>query len=288
MGRIDRSARVTDFYSPQYKKTTTVLAVFFVLGIILSFFYLNFAWNKYEKMSSDEALVLAKSLEALINPEHLASFSGNDEDLLNPDYSIVKSNLERLTQTENQIHFAYIIEESDGNIIFLVDSEPSNSIDYSPPGQIYTEADAATYESFLSGDAVLTDPSADRWGTWISALVPIKNPDTGSTIAVFGIDFAASEWYSLIWNRMILDIIIVMCLLSLLLTLMYLGAQRSILKVVIEKLEHDEALFHAVFNQAPVGIAVVNDKHLEVARLLGQLILFPKRDQLCGTANAVI
>ncbi len=62
---------------------------------------------------------------------------------------------------------------------------------------------------------MLSELQTDRWGTWISALVPIKDPDTGKIIAILGIDYPASEWYARIWKRMIPDGIIVISILLL-------------------------------------------------------------------------
>ncbi|MFZ4581004.1 MAG: response regulator, partial [Paludibacter sp.] len=43
---------------------------------------------------------------------------------------------------------------------------------------------------------ILTKPTTDKWGTWISVLTPIKDPTTGKIIAVMGIDYAANEWFN--------------------------------------------------------------------------------------------
>ncbi|MFA7368218.1 MAG: response regulator, partial [Kiritimatiellales bacterium] len=37
-------------------------------------------------------------------------------------------------------------------------------------------------------------PAADRWGTWVSALIPLTNPQTGAAAAVLGMDIDARTW----------------------------------------------------------------------------------------------
>src|SRR6185503_12616835 len=37
-------------------------------------------------------------------------------------------------------------------------------------------------------------PVTDRWGTWISATVPMRDPATGKIEAVCGIDYPAATW----------------------------------------------------------------------------------------------
>src|SRR6185503_15116579 len=37
-------------------------------------------------------------------------------------------------------------------------------------------------------------PVTDRWGTWISATVPMRDPATGKIEAVCGVDYPAATW----------------------------------------------------------------------------------------------
>ena len=90
----------------------------------------------------------------------------------------------------------------DGRNVFIVDSET----DYdrngrfegereqrTPIGEIYPEADPGLERAFL-GEAVFDDtPVTDRWGTWISAFVPLHDPE-GRVEAVLGVDFPAAAW----------------------------------------------------------------------------------------------
>ncbi len=55
-----------------------------------------------------------------------------------------------------------------GSVFFLVDSEPPESEDYSPPGQTYPEASAILLNTFVSGKETTEGPLTDRWGTWVS------------------------------------------------------------------------------------------------------------------------
>lgn len=146
-----------------------------------------------------------------MHPEHIAELSGGPEDLKNSEYIMLKSNLMKLVDTTNPIRFAYILDEQDGNIVILLDSEPSDSADYSPPGQVYS----------------------------------------------------SSEWQSRLWKQMISDIIIVLSIFVLLVTQLVIWRQHSILKVLNKKLTFNEALYHSVFDQAPIGIAIGdNESHI--------------------------
>ena len=187
-----RNIKTEEGFSPGMAKSghgkiLTITSI--VIMLVLSGFYLRFAWNRYQNEVAAEAIVLVQSVESVLYPEDVAQLSGGADDLAKSEYSMIKRSLTRLAAVKNPINFAYLLGERNGDIIFLLDSESPESPDYSPPGQVYTEANATIWETFESGKAVLDAPTPDRWGTWISALVPIKNPADGRVIAVLGLDY---------------------------------------------------------------------------------------------------
>ena len=234
----------------------------FVLIALLIGLYLGFEWNRYERIASSEAVMLAQSLEALLDPEQVAKLSGTPEDLKKTEYNLMKTHLKQLVETTNPIYFAYLMGEREGNLVFLIDSEPPASPNYSPPGQVYTEASDIYYAPFRAGKTILTSPTTDRWGTWISVLVPIKDTKHEQVIAVLGIDYSASAWNSNIWQHMTPHMIVGVSILIIFFALLVSLIQGSRLKKLSQKLAFDEALYHCVFDQAPVGIAVgTNESH---------------------------
>ena len=270
----------TGMTKSRHGKILTITSI--VIMFVLSGFYLRFAWNRYQNEAAAEAIMLVQSLESVLYPEDISELSGDANDLAKPEYSMIKRSLTRLAAVKNPINFAYLLGERNGDIIFLLDSESPESPDYSPPGQVYTEANATIWETFASGKAVLDAPTPDRWGTWISALVPIKNPADGRVIAVLGLDYSASEWYSHLWKHMIPDLIIVLCVLILFFVLLYTWKQNFMLKSLGKKLAYSEALYRSVFNQAPVGIAIVNDKNFELKSEFEHLSINPMFEQILG------
>jgi len=264
------------------KQSKTCVILFTVIVIALSGLYLRFAWNRYNDEASTKAIMLAQSLETLLQHQQIAALSGGAEDLAKPEYNMTKLSLTRLVGSKNPIEFAYLMGEQNGKIVFLIDSESPESPDYSPPGQVYEEADNETWEPFKSGKTILSEPATDRWGTWISALVPIKDPTDGRVIAVLGLDYAASEWYANLWQRMIPDVIIVLCVLLLFFALFYTWKQNFILKSLGKKLAYSEALYRSVFDQSPIGIAIVNDKKNSSQSKLELPNINPMFEQIIG------
>ncbi|MGI9241556.1 MAG: histidine kinase dimerization/phospho-acceptor domain-containing protein, partial [Verrucomicrobiales bacterium] len=93
----------------------------------------------------------------------------------------------------------------DGNVL-IVDSET----DYDHNGKIEGERESRTeigevweekndrLEAAFAGEEAFDDlPYVDRWGTWVSAYVPMR--DSGGRVeAVLGVDFHAQEWVAAI------------------------------------------------------------------------------------------
>lgn len=99
---------------------------------------------------------------------------------------------------------------ADGRVVLIVDSET----DYDRDGQYSGEREQRTavgeeYKDVTDAlrrafDGVATFdgiPYNDRWGTWVSAYVPMRGPD-GKVEAVLGVDYDARRWETAIaWNR---------------------------------------------------------------------------------------
>lgn len=264
------------------KKTLVYTFLCILIIVCLSGFYLRLTWNKYQKAVSSEALILAQSLESLLHPNYIEALSGNSSDLEKPEYIMIKNSMQKLVKATKPIHFVYIMAERNGKIVILLDSESPDSENYSPPGQVYDEADFSYLSSLMKGEAVITKPIADRWGTWVSALVPINNPNNDNMIAVLGIDYSAFEWYARLWKLMLPDIIIVLCAFMLFLILLRYRAQHTVLKNMSKQLSFDEALYRSVFNEAPIGIAIVNGKNFISQSEFGNMNINPMFEKILG------
>ncbi|MDD2190598.1 MAG: EAL domain-containing protein [Eubacteriales bacterium] len=264
------------------KHTLMYIIIFIMVIVFISGLYLHFAWNKYKDTASSEAIMLAQSLESVLHTEYIANLSGGPGDLEDLQYIKLKSDLMRLVETTNPIRFAYILDEREGNIVILLSSESPDSTDYSPPGQLFEEANDIYREPFRSGKTILTEKITDRWGSWISVLVPIKDQKNGNVIATLGIGYSASDWQLRLWKQMIPDIIIVLSILVLFGALLLIWIQRSTLKGLNKKLAFDELLYHSVFEQAPIGIAIMNDKNFVTQSEFGDTNINPIFEEILG------
>lgn len=264
------------------KRPWRLWALLLFLYAVLSFLFLSYSFDRYEKIVSTEAIMLGKSLETMFHPEHLNNLKGSEEDLGNPDYQMAKENLIRLKETTNPIYFSYLLQKKGDHLIMLMDSELPGTPEYAPPGEVYEEAESAYFIPFETGEAVLTDITVDRWGKWRSVLVPIKHPDTNEVIAVFGIDYDAVEWDARLWRQMIPDFIITLAVLLLFIAFIRARIRQAQLKKLSRKLTYDEALYRGIFEQAPIGIGLMNGDAFIESSEFGYPSVNPKFEELVG------
>jgi PAS domain S-box-containing protein len=172
-----------------------------------------------DKDEKNHLLELAELGAAAINERRVATLTGTENDINNPDYVRLKEQLERLRRTIKDVRFYYLIRKVDERIIFLVDSEPQGSRDESPPGQDYTEAPAFLRTVFDTGKPSAKGPYSDRWGIWISGFAPIVDNNI-RLIAVLGVDIDASHIAAHIARERLAPILVTL-LLSFLIVLFY-------------------------------------------------------------------
>ena len=86
--------------------------------------------------------------------------------------------------------------QASGAVFFLVDSEPAGAPDYSPPGTSMARHSKGFRRIFDTKTETAVGPVTDRWGTWVAALVPLSDPQSGQMLAVLGVAIDARAWKS--------------------------------------------------------------------------------------------
>ena len=146
-----------------------------------------------------ELLEKARMLSWSLRADQLAKLTGTERDLASPHYQRIKRQLELSLGFYPECRFLYVLRKTgDGPPIFLVESEPADSPDHSPPGQVFTEATPELVATFRTGIAI-TETAKDRWGHWTSALVPIFDPLDSRVVAVLGMDVDSRQWHRFLW-----------------------------------------------------------------------------------------
>ena len=172
-------------------RLTIVVLAALVAGILVTW---STAWSTSRKMRS-HLLGNARIAAQTVGIGHVAALSGTAADMQSPDYLRLKNELTRVRRAVRDCRFAYLMgRKPDGTIFFYADSEPVGSKDESPAGQSYDEASAVLRGVFTLGRENTDGPMRDRWGTWLSAFVPLTGLGTASAAVVLGVDVDARDW----------------------------------------------------------------------------------------------
>ncbi len=188
---------------------------------LLAITIFGLAWGWWAVQNADrnlreDLLRDAQSMAQGLNGERVKTLTGTAADLASPAYQRLKKQLAAVRDANEKIRFVYLMgltseghERMEGgesdHIFFFVDSERSGSPDESAPGSLFDESPPGLLDVFRKNTAVVEGPVTDRWGTWVSAWVPVHDsfaPGHGPMaqggsarpVAVLGMDVAAHEW----------------------------------------------------------------------------------------------
>lgn len=154
-------------------------------------------WTIYraDKMMRDDFLKDARLLAQAVDIDRVKNLSGTEADLVLPEYSRLKRQLMAARTVFPECRFIYLMgQRDDGKLFFYVDSEPEDSDDESPPGQVFEEATPDDLSVFVNRQEAIVGFSGDRWGTWMTSYVPLTITLDDDPVVVLGIDIDAGEW----------------------------------------------------------------------------------------------
>ncbi len=236
-----------------------IFLVLFIIFLVISTLYIYDTWSDYKKKVANYSIKLAESAKAFLQTELVENLDVNASDIEKEEYKKLKDSLKSFKKSNQGVHFAYLYTLINGKIFFMVDSEEPDSEGYSPPGQYYHEATDEVIAPFTEKKNTIAGPTNDRWGTWISVFIPIMDEQSQEVIAVFGVDYSARLWSMEIIRHITHSVIVVVCILFFLTFLYLIFLKNQTLSSVSKKLHDSENLFRTIFEQAPIGIAVVDN-----------------------------
>ena len=173
-----------------------VMSMVLLLGWAFTEFVGEMEDSAQRKGMLTQARIASKSLDI----SEIQKLSGTAKDVTLSEYIHIKGRLIAIRRANSQYRFVYLMGKKGSEIFFMVDAEKPDSKGYSPPGQIYEGSSPEFLKAFNPGREITEGPLKDEWGTWISASIPIRNPDGDGVIAVLGLDIDASEWLKEIYK----------------------------------------------------------------------------------------
>ncbi len=147
-----------------------------------------------EEELRSKLVLRALTAATMISHERVERLTATEADSDSPDFAYLREQLMATRALNPDCRFVYLLKKIDNRIVFLLDSEPVTSDDYSPPGEEYSEGSDKLYKIFSDGNAFVEGPLGDAWGVWVSGLAVVRSQATGEVIAVLGMDIAARDW----------------------------------------------------------------------------------------------
>ncbi len=221
----------------------------------------------------------AQLVAPAISIDRIKTLTGTGSDLLSADYIRLKEQFTAIHSVDPQFRFVYLLgRKTDGTIFVFLDSEPVSSKDYSPPGQVYEEVSAGCRSIFDTKSARVEGPDIDRWGVWVSTLVPITDPDTGKVVAIMGMDTDAHDWKWKVASRTAMPMIMVFIIVIML--LMWANGRR-----ITIKLKENEEKYRRFFDTSLdcTFITSPEGKIIDANDISMSLLGYPDRKDLLKT-----
>lgn len=170
--------------------------VAFVIFILVTLGVLGTWWtSKYvDREKREELLNQALLVGQAVNVQVVKTFTGTNADLNSANYQRLAEQLSIILKTKSNCRYLYLLGRNpEGSVFFFLDID---EVDKAKPGEVYHEASKALKEIFDKGNSLVEGPLPDKWGTWVTALVPVNDDQTGKVIAVLGMDVDAQIWKS--------------------------------------------------------------------------------------------
>jgi len=255
------------FLSGRFASTDALVAALALVMVVGAVATYQISRSSDEDMRSD-LLIQAKVGAYAVDLQQLEDLTGTLADENSTDLKSLYEQQRSIARANPSCRWTYLTVLRGGNVTFLVDSEPPESEDGVYPGMVYDEAPPAFRDAFGLGQEATIGPYSDRWGTWISTIVPLRDPNTGAVVAVFGMDVDASSWKERVAESCIPPVMVTLLFSALLVVFFSLYRRsdvsgRSIaaygekLQEALMMVKKSEANFSTFFNSSPDFILVL-------------------------------
>ncbi|MGZ0709078.1 response regulator [Coraliomargarita sp. W4R53] len=216
------------------------------LFLLLAIFSIALVIQKADQRMRSALMVSAELVAKGISHAEVKSLVEGTPEQQKDTAAELEKKLSRQILASDRFHYIYIMNrDAAGEIYFLVDvKSPHETTAPSDFGEYYPDASEKLKAIFDEKTAFLEGPLTDSWGTWMSPITPLLDPDTGQVIAVLGIDISPKGWYLYLLGAAALPTLLFVSL-----ALMGLTLRRSRLNRTALKRKNDEFQYKDLFLQ---------------------------------------
>jgi PAS domain S-box-containing protein len=238
---------------------------------------------RLQKMVEGIAPTYAQELELMGHARVTLDTDPNDPLYL----ALIEAQIRWLHANPNVADIYTFRKTDEGKAAFLVDSETdydhNNAYEGEREGRTeigeeYKDVDDNVERAFQGESTFSEQPTTDRWGTWVSAQVPMFD-ENGQVEAVLGVDYTADDWVKgIAWARLstMLFLAVLQVILGAAAVIVALvKADMAARKQAEEALRQSEERFRSLIENAQDLIAIISQDGVlrycspSVARVLG-------------------
>jgi hypothetical protein len=138
-----------------------------------------FSWYAYQAEDGkmrDNLTIYAKTIEQSINWTALVSALNNSpapDKIPEEKLTEIKRQMRSACNANKQCHFIYLLYGEKRQVKFLLDASDQPASEISQMGEVFYEASNELRVALDTKQALVEGPMADRWGTWVTSLVPV-------------------------------------------------------------------------------------------------------------------
>ncbi|WP_094603064.1 Sensor histidine kinase RcsC [Sporomusa silvacetica DSM 10669] len=197
------------------------LIIITIIVLAAGWLGMSLAVKLTEEELQSKLLLRAVTAATMISHDRIARLTATAADSGSSDYEYLREQLIATRALNTDCRFVYLLKRLDNRMVFLLDSEPTTSGEYSPPGYEYKQASDELYQIFSDGQAFVEGPLSDEWGLWVSGIAAVRDPADGRVIAALGLDIAARDWQAAIATTRLIVMGVTLAVLLMIYALLY-------------------------------------------------------------------
>jgi len=175
------------------RRIVILTAVMLLFGSIL----IIMIYRQTDKQLKDEFLLNGNILIQMLDVKYIKVLTGSTDDYVLDEFQYLHSKFREMIHLNDVYQYIYVMRKNDkGEIVFLIDVGNVDNPQYDPslPGEIYEETNEGIDFVYTQRLPVVYGPVTDRFGSWVSALFPIIDPESDEMIGFLGMDKDAFSW----------------------------------------------------------------------------------------------
>lgn len=168
-----------------------------------------------DKDRKRQLLMRAEAISYKVDPDYLADLDYKDSDWNKPTFRRLRNLLILSGRLNPDRRYLYLMARQNKKIVFTVEDVLETDPDFELPGGTYDDAPPEVISVFDEGRSLTVGPYSDKWGTFVSAFVPVRGKTGSGVLSVLGMDILAGKWDSETFTKRQAPIFIVFMLMFL-------------------------------------------------------------------------